>query len=110
MIAEMREALQPALSEMIEAIHSVIEAAPPEVTADIYYSDVILTGGGALLKGMAERLQRELNLNVVLSEDPLAAVAVGAGRLLEEPEKLQRAVIRRDVYVWEGSQELVVNW
>jgi rod shape-determining protein MreB len=107
---EVREALQPALSEMIEAIHGVIEVAPPEVTADIYYSDVILTGGGALLKGMAERLQRELNLNVVLSEDPLAAVAVGAGRLLEEPEKLQRAVIRRDVYVWEGSQELVVNW
>ncbi|MCU1266411.1 MAG: hypothetical protein JWM21_2729 [Acidobacteria bacterium] len=108
--AEVREALQPALSEIFETIRGVIEAAPPEVTADIYYSQLILTGGGALLKGMSERLRQELNLQVALADDPLAAVAMGAGRLLEEPEKLARAVIRRDVHVWEGSQELVVNW
>ena len=59
---------------------------------------------------MTERLQHELNLKVVLADDPLSSVAIGAGRLLEEPEKLQRAVIRQDVRVWEGSQELVVNW
>jgi rod shape-determining protein MreB len=107
---EVREALQPALSEIIEAVRGVIEAAPPEVTADIYYSELILTGGSALLKGMPERLQHELSLRVALADDPLAAVAIGAGRLLEEPEKLERAVIRRDMHVWEGSQELVVNW
>jgi rod shape-determining protein MreB len=107
---DVREALQPALSEIIEAIRGAIEEAPPEVTADIYYSEVILTGGGALLKGMTERLQRELNLHVALADDPLSSVALGGGRLLEEPEKLRRAVIRQDVRVWEGSQELVVNW
>ena len=70
----------------------------------------MLTGGGALLKGMAERLQRELKLRVRLADEPLLAVAMGAGRLLEQPEKLQRAVIRQDIHVWEGSQELIVNW
>lgn len=107
---EVREALQPALSEIIESVRGVIEAAAPEVTADVYYSELILTGGGALLKGMHERLQAELNLQVRLADDPLTSVAVGVGRLLEEPEKLERAVIRKDLNVWEGSQELVVNW
>ena len=105
-----REALEPSIAEIIDAIRSAIEEAPPEVTADIYYSEVMLTGGGALLKGMAERLQRELKLRVRLADEPLLAVALGAGRLLEEPDKLQRAVIRQDIHVWEGSQELVVNW
>lgn len=105
-----REALEPSLLEIIRAIRGVIEEAPPEVTADIYHSEVLLTGGGALLHGLPERLQKELNLRVELAEDPLSAVALGAGRLLQQPDKLQRAVIRQDVKVWEGSQELVVNW
>ncbi|HXD33172.1 MAG TPA: rod shape-determining protein [Pyrinomonadaceae bacterium] len=107
---DVHEALQPALTEIINAIRSVIEEAPPEVTADIYYSEVILTGGGSLLNGMSRRLQHELNLRVMLADDPLSAVALGAGRLLEDPAKLQRAAIRQDIKVWEGSQELIVNW
>jgi len=55
----------------------------PEVTADIYYSGVTLTGGGALLSGMAERLQNDLNYGVSVPEDPLTTVALGAGRLLK---------------------------
>src|SRR3954469_6400051 len=104
------EALEPALHEIIEEIRGVIEAAPPEVTADIYRSELLLTGGGSLLQEMPERLQRELNLRVKRASDPLIAVAVGAGRLLQEPQKLQRAAIRQDVNVWESSHELVVNW
>ena len=107
---DVRAALQPALTEIINAIRGIIEEAPPEVTADIYNSEVILSGGGSLLKGMTERLRRELNLRVAMAADPLSAVALGAGRLLEHPDKLQRAVIRKDIYVWEGSPELVVNW
>lgn len=107
---EVHEALQPALAEIIDAIRGVIEEAPPEVTADIYYSEVLLTGGGTLLNGLSRRLQHELNLKVLLADDPLSAVALGAGRLLEDPDKLHRAAIRQDIKVWEGSQELVVNW
>ena len=108
--AEVRGALEPVLSEIISAVRRVIEDSKPEVTADIYYSGVTLTGGGALLSGMAERLQHDLNLQVKTAEDPLTTVAMGAGRLLNEPEKLQRAALRLDAPAWQGAEKLVVNW
>jgi rod shape-determining protein MreB len=107
---EVRRALEPVLGEIVSAVRRVIEDAQPEVTADIYYSGVTLTGGGALLSGMSERLQNDLNLSVTRAEDPLTTVAVGAGRLLAEPEKLQRATLRLDGPAWEGAENLVVNW
>jgi rod shape-determining protein MreB len=107
---EVRGALEPVLAEIISAVRRVIEDASPEVTADIYYSGVILTGGGALLNGMADRLQHDLNLNVSVPQDPLTTVALGAGRLLAEPERLQRASLRLDGPAWEQAEKLVVNW
>lgn len=107
---EVRGALEAVLSEIISAVRRVIEDSKPEVTADIYYSGVILTGGGALLTGIAERLQNDLNLRVSTADDPLTTVAVGAGRLLAEPEKLQRASLRLDAPAWEGAEKLVANW
>jgi rod shape-determining protein MreB len=107
---EVRAALEPVLAEIISAVRRVIEDASPEVTADIYYSGVILTGGGALLNGVAERFQHDLNLNVTVPEDPLTTVALGAGRLLAEPERLQRASLRLDGPAWEQAEKLVVNW
>lgn len=107
---EVRTALEPVLAQISAAVRRMIEDAKPEVTGDIYYSGIVLTGGGALLKGMAERLQSDLSLHVVTTEDPLTAVAIGAGRLLAEPEKLQRAAIRQDIPVWEDSEKQVVNW
>src|SRR5437763_9646513 len=107
---EVRGALEPVVSEIISAVRRVIEDSKPEVTADIYYSGVMLTGGGALLSGMLERLHHDLNLRVMMADDPLTTVAVGAGRLLAEPEKLQRAALRLDAPAWEGVEKLVVNW
>jgi rod shape-determining protein MreB len=107
---EVREALEPVVTEIVAGARRAVEESQPDVTADIYQTGLILTGGGALLDGMAERLQRELKLHVAVADDPLAAVALGAGRLLAEPERLQRAAIREDVPVWEASEELVVNW
>ena len=107
---EVRSALEPALSEIISAVRRVIEDAKPEVTADIYYAGLMLTGGGALLSGMAERLQNDLNLRVTTTADPLTTVAVGAGRLLSDPERLQRASLRLDAPAWQGADKLVVNW
>ena len=107
---EVREALEPVLSEIVSGARRAIEESQPDVTADIYQTGLILTGGGALLEGMAERLQTELRLHVTVADDPLAAVALGAGRLLADPERLQRAAIREDVPAWQGSEELVVNW
>jgi rod shape-determining protein MreB len=107
---EVCTAIEPVLAEIIAGVRRVIEDSQPDVTADIYHTGIILTGGGALLDGMAERLQKELRLHVVIADDPLAAVALGAGRLLEEPERLQRAAIPSDVPAWQMSEELIVNW
>jgi rod shape-determining protein MreB len=107
---EVRNAVQGVVAEIISAVRRVIEDASPEVTADIYYSGLILTGGGALLHGMSERLQGDLNLRVTIPEDPLTTVALGAGRLLAEPERLQRASLRLDAPAWEQAEKLVVNW
>jgi rod shape-determining protein MreB len=107
---EVREALEPVLSEIVGGARRVIEESQPDVTADIYFTGVILTGGGALLHGMAARLQKELRLHIVIADDPLASVVLGAGLLLEHPERLQRAALPQDVPAWQSSDELVVNW
>ncbi|MDX6696501.1 MAG: rod shape-determining protein MreB [Blastocatellia bacterium] len=107
---EIGEALEPVVAEIIAGVKRVIEESQPDVTADIYHTGIVLTGGGALLDGMAERLQKETQLHTVVAEDPLAAVVMGAGRLLDEPERLQRVSIREDVPAWQMSEELIVNW
>lgn len=108
--AEVCEALEPVVAEIVAGARRMVEDSQPDVTADIYRTGIILTGGGALMKGMAERLQEELKLHVVVADDPLSAVALGAGRLLTNPERLQRVAIREDVPAWQASEELVVNW
>ncbi|MDT5272418.1 MAG: rod shape-determining protein MreB [Acidobacteriota bacterium] len=108
--SEVREALEPVVAEIIEGARRAIEESKPEVTADIYQTGLILTGGGALLGGVAERLQRDLRLHVAVADDPLVAVALGAGRLLTDKARLHRVAIREDVPVWEAEQALVVNW
>ncbi|MBV9959723.1 MAG: rod shape-determining protein [Acidobacteria bacterium] len=107
---EVREALEPVLLEIVAGARHAIEESQPDVTADIYYTGIILTGGGALLKGMAARLQKELRLHVAVAEEPLASVVLGAGCLLAHPERLQRVSLRQDVPAWQTSDELVVNW
>jgi rod shape-determining protein MreB len=107
---EVGEALEPVVAEIIAGASRAIEESKPDVTADIYQTGLVLTGGGALLGGMAERLQEELRLHVAVADDPLVAVALGAGRLLTDKERLHRAAIREDVPVWQAEQALVVNW
>jgi rod shape-determining protein MreB len=108
--SEIREALEPCLAEIVQGIRKVIEEAQPEAVADIYYSGIILTGGGSLLKGMKERLQAETKLHVTCPEDPITTVAVGAGTLLAAPERLERCSIRQNLPAWQASEELVVGW
>jgi rod shape-determining protein MreB len=91
-------------------VHRTLEEAQAEAIADIFRSGIILTGGGALMKGLPERFQKEFNLKVTVPEDPIATVAKGAGRLLATPEKMNRASIRQNLPVWESSEELVVSW
>ena len=107
---EVRGALEPVINEIVAGIRRMIEDAQPEAVADIYYSGMILTGGGSLLKGLKHRLQTELQLRAALPEDPISTVAIGAGILLGAPEQLHRCAIRPNLPVWEESEELVVSW
>jgi rod shape-determining protein MreB len=107
---EVREALEPVIADIVTGVRRVIEDAQPEAVADIYYSGLILTGGGSLLKGIKDRLQTELSLRATMPEDPITTVAIGAGRLLADPQQLHRCAIRPNLPVWEESEELVVSW
>jgi rod shape-determining protein MreB and related proteins len=107
---EVRGALEPIINEIVAGIRRVIEDAQPEAVADIYYSGMILTGGGSLLKGLKNRLQSELQLRATMPEDPISTVAIGAGLLLGSPEHLHRCAIRPNLPVWQEAEELVVSW
>ncbi|HEX7335473.1 MAG TPA: rod shape-determining protein [Pyrinomonadaceae bacterium] len=107
---EVREALEPTINEIVTGIRRLIEEAQPEAVADIYYSGMILTGGGSLLKGLKSRLQSELKLRATMPEDPISTVVRGAGILLDEPEMLSRCAIRTNLPVWQEAEELVVSW
>ena len=107
---EVRAALEPTINEIVGGVRRVIEDAQPEAVADIYYSGMILTGGGSLLKGLKHRLQNELQLRATMPEDPITTVVIGAGILLGEPEQLHRCAIRQNLPVWQEAEELVVSW
>ena len=107
---EVREALEPVINDIVMGIRRVIEDAQPEAVADIYYSGMILTGGGSLLRGLRSRLQSELKLRATMPEDPISTVVMGAGLLLDQPEHLHRCAIRPNLPVWQEAEELVVSW
>jgi len=107
---DVRLALEPILAEIVTGVKRVIEDAQPEAVADVYYSGVILSGGGSLLKGLKERLQQELGLRVTMPEDPMTTVVMGAGALMAQPEMLYRCAIRQNLPVWQSSEELVATW
>ena len=80
---EIRDALAEPLNAITEAVMLSLERTPPEVAADILDRGIILTGGGALLRGLDRRLRDETNLPVHVAEDPLTCVVRGTGKILE---------------------------
>ena len=95
---EIREALTEAVVQIVEATKLSLERTPPELSADILDRGVMLTGGGALLKGLDERIRMETNLPVHVAEDPLTAVARGAGKVIENLNQYSRVLIRNRRY------------
>ncbi|MEG2139622.1 MAG: rod shape-determining protein [Bilophila sp.] len=85
--AHIREALQPTVNKILEAILGILETAPPELGADIMRQGILLTGGGALLRGLAARITKVTSLPTHIDADPLTTVLRGAGITLEDPVK-----------------------
>src|SRR6185436_8207875 len=87
---EVREALEDPIRQIIIAVRDALERTPPELSADICDRGIVLTGGGALLQNMDERLRRETGLPVQVAEDPLSSVVLGAGKMLSDFDLLRK--------------------
>ncbi|HOJ37657.1 MAG TPA: rod shape-determining protein [Ignavibacteriales bacterium] len=93
--AEIREALQSNIIQIIEAVKRTLEKTPPELSTDILDRGIMLTGGGALLKGLDERIKMETNLPVFVADDPLTAVVRGTGKAIENIQKYSKVFIKK---------------
>ena len=90
---EIRRAIEEPVNAVVDAVKSTLDRTPPELAADIMDKGIVLTGGGALLKGLNERLKHETGMPVHLTENPLSCVAIGSGKCLEEFEALKPMLI-----------------
>lgn len=90
---EVREAIEVPVSAIIDAIKRALEKLPPEFISDLDETGMILTGGGALLKGLGQRIEAETGVRVRVIDDPLFSVVLGAGRALEDMGRYKRVFI-----------------
>ena len=91
--SEIREALAENVATIMNAIRVALERTPPELSADISDRGIVLTGGGAMLKGLDKRIRQETGVPVSIAEDPLASVVLGTGNMLTEFKLLRRIAI-----------------
>ncbi len=87
---EIRDAIEDQLSRIITAIKATLDETPPDLVADLSRTGIVLAGGGALLKGLPERLTKETGMPVRVADDPLYAVVTGAGKCVENIALLQQ--------------------
>ena len=92
---EMMDALEEPLHTICEAVHNVLERTPPELSADISNSGIMLTGGGALLYGIDKRIEDRTGIKVLIAEDPKSCVAVGTGKALNNLDALETNALNR---------------
>ena len=91
---QLREALAETIDAIVEAVRQSLEQTPPELASDILERGIVLTGGGALLRGLDKRLREETNLPVYAAEDPLTCVARGTGKVLEDMQTYGKILIK----------------
>ena len=88
---DVREAIKDSIREIADALKFVLESIQPEVAADIVENGVVLTGGGALIRGLDKYLSDTVKLPVFVADEPLLCVANGTGKALEEIKSLKQA-------------------
>ena len=81
--SETEEALRECTGQIVEAVVSVLEQTPPELSADILDRGIVLTGGGSLLRGLEELIEEKTGINTMTAEDPMKVVAIGTGEFVE---------------------------
>jgi len=90
---EIRRALAEPVRAIVQAVHDALERIPPELSADIFDRGIILTGGGAMLKNLDQRIREETGLPVSIADDPLTCVVMGTGKLLDDFRLLRKVAI-----------------
>lgn len=91
--SDVRDAISHSIERLVEAIKEVLEVTPPEILSDIMHRGIHLAGGGALIKGFAKVLEREIKIPIYIADDPLTCVVRGTGIILEKLEKFKEILI-----------------
>ena len=81
--SETEEALREPTGQIVEEVINVLERTPPELSADILDRGIMLTGGGALLRGLEELIEEKTGINTMTADDPMKVVAIGTGQFVE---------------------------
>ncbi len=90
---EIRSAIYEQVDAIVEAVKMALELTPPELSADIVDKGIVLSGGGALLRNLDKRLNKETGLPIIIADDPLSSVVLGSGKALENLNILREVVI-----------------
>jgi rod shape-determining protein MreB len=90
---EVRRAIEGPVLQVVELVRATLDVCPPELAGDVLDTGITLTGGGALLRGLDERMRHELGVPVRVAEDPLRSVVLGSGRCVEEFATLERVLV-----------------
>ena len=90
---ELRRAMDGPISSIVGAVRSTLDRCPPELAGDLVTRGIVLTGGGALLRGIDARLQHEIGIPVLVADRPLDSVVLGTGTVVEHFERLQKVVV-----------------
>jgi rod shape-determining protein MreB len=91
--AEIREAIQEPIAQVVDAVRRALEITPPELASDIVDRGIVMTGGGALIRGLDLLLAQETGLPIHVDEDPLTCVVRGTGRILDDFEKYRSVLV-----------------
>jgi rod shape-determining protein MreB len=91
--ANVREAIIKPIKIIIDNIKATIENSPPELVSDLYEKGMVLTGGGALIRGLDELISKETKMPVYITDEPLTAVVRGAGKILDDLEHLKEILL-----------------
>jgi rod shape-determining protein MreB and related proteins len=90
---ELRKAMDTPLNAIVGAVRTTLDRCPPELSGDLVTRGIVLTGGGALLRGLAARMQHEIGIPVLVADRPLDSVVLGTGTVIEHFERLQKVVV-----------------
>jgi rod shape-determining protein MreB and related proteins len=95
---EIRKAIEEPVNQIVDAVKNTLDRTPPELAADVMDKGIVLTGGGALLRGLDERLKHETSMPIHVAEEPLHSVAFGSGKCIEEFESLKKVLIASEAH------------